>query len=200
MKNEKQIVLFFKKGTSFNQVQLASKLNEKYSELGNPAIFPPNDKDPFQPLIIFNQSPLNLTINSREVSFMYRDDENSFDLIIKILELFEYFDLTFVRMGYISTYNHTKREKDKFKKLMFKDDNPINNDFQIAWYSKELIDSVSVNVWERHLTDVANRVEFASIFDINTPIEEEYNITSDFIKTFIKKCDKFIEEQLRNRL
>lgn len=202
MKNEKQIVLFLKPNSTFNQTELAAKLNSKFSELGNPTILPPNDKDPIQPLIIFNQGILNITMNYNDVSFIF-SEENSKDcdeLIIKIIECLEDFNLDFTRMGYVSTYIHNKKERENFKALMFKDDSVIKDDFQLAWYSKELIDSVSVNVWERHFTDFHNKVEFVSIFDINTPIEEEYNISSEFVEGFLKKCNKFIEDKLDNRL
>ena len=71
----------------------------------------------------------------------------------------------------------------------------INSEFQLSWYRKELIDSVSVNVWEKDLTDTMKGIELVSIFDINTPVDEAYNINSDFLRDFIKKCDKYIENR-----
>jgi hypothetical protein len=49
-----------------------------------------------------------------------------------------------------------------------------------------------VNVWEREMTDLMNGVELLSVYDINTPIDEEYNISSEFVKSFLKACDKYI--------
>lgn len=198
MKNERQIVLFLKKNTSFNQTQIAAKINEKFSELGNPVILPPNDKDPNQPLIIFNQGLLNLTLNYNDVSFVFFEENKDKveELMYEIITMLEDYSLDFVRFGYVSTYLGTKKEKEIFKEKVFKIDNMINDDFQLSWYTKELIDSVSVNVWERHFTDFANNVELVSIFDINTPMEEEFNITSDFIENFIKKCDKHINKKM----
>ena len=51
---------------------------------------------------------------------------------------------------------------------------------------------VSVNVWEKEMTDIMNGVEFVSVYDINTPIDEVYNITSEFLSDFLKQCDKYI--------
>jgi len=200
MKNERQIVLFLKKNTNFNQTQIAAKLNEKFSELGNPIILPSNEKEPNQPLIIFNQGILNLTINYNDVSFVFFEEnkENVEKLIYEIINILEDYSLDFVRFGYVSTYLGTKKEREIFKEKVFKIDNVINDDFQLSWYTKELIDSVSVNVWERHFTDFANNVELVSIFDINTPMEEEYNISSDFIENFIKKCDKYINKKMND--
>ena len=114
---------------------------------------------------------------------------------MEIIEYFEDLDFSFARMGYISTYLHSKKERENFKENVFKDKELINSEFQLSWYSKELIDSVSVNVWEREMTDTMNNVDFVSIFDINTPIDEVYNITAEFLSDFIKKCDKFISER-----
>lgn len=202
MKNERQIVLFFEKNIEFNQTQLAAKLNEKFSELGNPVILPPSDRNREQPLIIFNQSYINMTVSYNAVSFIFSEDDkdNCDKLVIRIMEILEEFGLYFIRMGYVSTYVYGKKERKNFKSIAFKDSIPINDDFQLAWYSKELIDSVAVNVWERYFTDLANKLEFASVFDINTPVEEEYNISSEFVEDFCKKCDKFIEAKLKDRL
>lgn len=202
MKNERQIVLFLEKNIEFNQTQLAAKLNEKFNELGSPVILPARDRNRDQPLIIFNQNYINMTVSYNDVSFIFSEDDKDMcnKLVIRIMEVLEEFDLDFIRMGYVSTYVHGKKERKNFKAIIFKEDNPINDDFQLAWYSRELIDSVSVNVWERHFTDLANKVEFASVFDINTPVEEEYNISSEFVENFLKKCDKFIEGKLEDRL
>lgn len=202
MKNERQIVLFLKKKTEFNQTQLAAKLNERFPELGNPVTLPLNENDPNQPLIIFNQGSLNFSINYNDASFIFfEENKDKVDkLIIEMIEFLEDFDLDFVRMGYVSTHINSKEEREKFKEKIFKNDNLINDDFQLAWYKKELIDSVSVNVWERHFTDFAQKIEFVSIYDINTPVEEEYNISSDFINSFLKKCDKYIDSKKKERL
>ena len=112
-----------------------------------------------------------------------------------IIGFFEELDFTFDRMGYISTFLHNKKTREKFKKIMFNEKTQIESEFQLSWYKKDLIDSVSVNVWRRGITDEINKVDFVSIYDINTPMDEEYNITSEFLSSFIKQCDKYIEEK-----
>lgn len=202
MKNERQIVLFLKKGSTFNQTQIAAKINEKFIELGNPIILPLNDKDINQPLIIFNQGIINITMNYSEISFVFLEEKYSecFKMMIEIIDLLNDFDLDFIRFGYISTYIGTSSNRKKFNSNMFKDDSIIKDDFQLAWYSKTTIDSVLVNVWERHFTDFIANIDFVSIFDINTPIEEEYNINADFLNSFLKKCDIFINKKQENLL
>ncbi len=197
MKDEKQLVLFFSKGTRIDNTSLAAKLASKFSILKDPIVIPFSEQNPNQPLIVFNQGKLQLTVNITDVSFVYNRDEHSklYDTIIEIIECFEDLDYSFERMGYISTFLHTKKEREAFKKKVFKDEELISSEFQLSWYSKELIDSVSVNVWEREMTDLLNNVEFVSIYDINTPRDEVYNITSEFMKDFIKQCDKFIESR-----
>lgn len=202
MKNERQLVLFLKKGNEFNPTNLASSIYNKFNQLGDPIILQPNQNDPNQPLIIFNRGVFGLNINHNDISFVMFEEnyKKYFDLVIEIMSFLEDEDLSFVRMGYISTFLSDEKTREKFKNNMFKDPEIMKNDFQLSWYSKEHIDSVLVNVWEKHLTDFYNKVDFVSIFDINTPLDEEYNITSSFVDNFLKKCDKFVESRLSDRL
>lgn len=196
MKDEKQIVLFLKRGTTFNQVQLAAKLNEKISSLGIPVTLPFDNNNPNSPLIIFNKGLMDLSISYNEVSFIYEKDKNLVDTCVEIIDLLTEEGLDFVRFGYVSTYIRTKKDKEKYIDREFKNPNEFENEFNVSKYKSELIDSVRVNVWERNLTDKLNGVEFVTVIDINTPIAEEYNITSDFVSDFIKSCDEYIKEKL----
>ena len=200
MKNEKQIVLFLAKNTSYNEIQLAARLNENFPDLGSPMTIPFDEKNPGAPIIVFNQGKINLTMNYNDVSFIYnRETEKENDeLMLEIVSFLEE-NLRFVRLGYVTTYIHSKVERENFIENVFKDRKMITSEFQLSWYTSSLIDSVKVNVWERHLTDIMNKVEFVSIFDINTPIEEENNISSDFLNSFLKKCDKDIKDRMNDR-
>ncbi len=197
MKDEKQLVLFFKKETEIDGAALAYKLSTKFNILGQPAVIPFNPSNPNQPLVIFNQGLINLTVNFGDISFIYNREDHLkyYNEIMDIIACFEELDFSFERMGYISTLLHTKKDREKFRNHIFKDSDMIDSEFQLSWYKKELIDSVSVNVWQREMTDMINNVDLVSIYDINTPIDEVYNINSDFLSDFIKKCDKFIEKK-----
>lgn len=197
MKDEKQLVLFFSKGTKVDNTILAAKLKEKFDILGDPIVIPFNVNNPEQPLIIFNQGKIKLTVGAIDVSIIYDKElrKEVYDTIIEIVELFEYLDYSFERMGYISTFLHSKKDKERFIDKVFKDKSIVESEFNMSWYKKDLIDSVSVNVWQKGLTDLINGIDFVSIYDINTPINEVYNITSEFLNDFLKKCDKYIAEK-----
>lgn len=197
MKDEKELVLFFRQGTEINNVELAANLSKEFDFLKEPVVLPFNPNNPRQPLIIFEQGIVKLTVSVSDVSFAYlkEDHKKIYDDIIKIIEYFEEEDISFERMGYVSTFLHNKKEKNKFKSQMFVDNSPIEDEFQVSWYRKELIDSVSVNVWIKGITDMINNVELILVYDINTPMNEVYNISSEFLRDFIKKCDKYIEEK-----
>ena len=195
MKDEKQLVLFFREGVEIDNVELASKLSKKFECLKDPIVIPFNPNSPRQPLIIFERGKLKLSVSISEISFTYFNTEhkNLYDTVMEIIEYFEELDMSFERMGYISTFLHTSKEKEKFKKIIFNDKAPIDSEFQVSWYKKELIDSVSVNVWIKGITDMMNNIDFVSVYDINTPIDEVYNISCEFLRDFIKQCDKYIE-------
>ena len=196
MKDEKQLVLFFNEGIKIDNTLLAAKLKEKFEILKDPIVIPFNKNNPNQPLILFNRGKLQLSVSIFDVSIIYNSElhKELYDTLIEIVELFENLDYSFVRMGYISTFLHSKKEREIFKGNVFKDKTMVESEFQLSWYKKELIDSVSVNVWKKALTDIINKVEFVTIYDINTPMDEKYNITSEFLSDFIKKCDKYIIE------
>ena len=197
MKDEKQLVLFFRRGQEIDGASLAAHLSEKFKVLKDPIVIPFNPKNREQPLIIFNQGTLKLNVTVTDVSFICNRDDYSklYDTIIEIVEYLEELDYSFERMGYIATFLHSKKDKEKFIEKVFKDKDLIDNEFQLSWYKKELIDSVSVNVWQRNMTDMMNKVDFVTVFDINTPIDEVYNITSSFLDEFLKKCDKYMSEK-----
>lgn len=195
MNEEKQIVLFFRKGIVVNGPELALKLSNKFSFLGSPTVIPYNPKDVLQPLVIFNQGMIEFTATASDINIVYKkkDHEQIYDDIMSVIEFLEELDYSFDRMGYITTFLHSKKEKENFMKNVFKDQDLINSEFQLSWYKKELIDSVLVNVWEREMTDLMNGVMLLSVFDINTPIDEQYNISSEFLRDFLKKCDRYVE-------
>lgn len=200
MKDEKQIVLFLKKDTKYDNTSLAVSLKDSFPDLGNPAVIPFDVKNPNQPLIIFNQGCMSLVMNRSEISFIYDDNSNNFDLIIQIISFLENEDFDFTRFGYISTFIQTEKTKKQFLKNMLVNSDEIDSDFNFSWHRRELIDSVSVNVWQRELTDSINKIDLISVFDINSPIDEEYNINSEFLENFIQKCDKYIEKKQNEML
>jgi len=202
MNNEKQIVLFLEKNQEFSEIKLASELYENFPLLEAPITIPYDEKKPNNPLIIFNRGIMQMTMNRNDVSFIFKDEDNDecLEMIESIMERLDDNRIKFNRLGYVSSYIHTAKEKAKFITNVFKDKNIVKDEFNLSWYKEELIDSVRVNVWEKHLTDTMNKVDFLTIIDINTPRDKEYNITSEFTIDFIKKCNKYISKLLDERI
>lgn len=198
MKEEKKIVLFLEKDENINEKELVAKLEEKYPKLGK-ALILPNNINGKASIIVFNRGIMNLTISKKSISFTFeRNDKDAYELFLEITAYFDE-DFDFSRLGYVTSYKHTNEERNNFLNNVFIDKKMITSDFQLSWYKEEHIDSVKVNVWERHITDLINGVEFISIFDINTPIDEKYYINFEFIENFLKKCDKFIVDRINDR-
>ncbi len=202
MNNEKQIVLFLNNNIEFSEIKLANELFDSFPELEAPITIPYDSNKPNNPLIIFNRGIMQLTMNRNDVSFIFNDEHSKecLELIEGIMDKLDDNRITFMRLGYVSTYMHSAKEKTKFLSNTFKDKNLIKDEFNLAWYKEELIDSVRVNVWERHLTDRMNNVDFISVIDINTPRDKEYNINTEFTIDFIKSCDKYISKLLDTRI
>ena len=62
MDNEKQIVLFLKSGTTFNELQIAAKINERHPSLDSPITIPYDENNPNNPLFIFNKGKISSII------------------------------------------------------------------------------------------------------------------------------------------
>ena len=202
MKDEKQIVLFLEKNIEFSEVKIASEIYEKYPNLNSPITIPYDKDKPNNPLIIFNRGVMQLTLNRNDLSFIFKkeDEKTCMDIIEGVIDLLDDNRITFNRIGYVSSHIHSKKDKTSFINNLFKDKKSIGDEFNLAWYKEELIDSVRVNVWERHLTDNLNNVDFVSIIDINTPMDKELNVSSEFTLDFIKNCDKYIKKVLDERI
>ena len=116
---EKQIVVFFKRGTMVESTKLAAKLSERFPGLLDPIVLPINEKDLSQPLVIFNRGIFNLTITLTDMSFIYKANKHKdyFSIIVDILTCLEELDYSFERLGYLSTIFHDRKDKEKCEAL-----------------------------------------------------------------------------------
>ena len=88
MKDEKQLVLFFRNKDVIDNASLAARLKSKFDILKDPLVVPFNPNQPNQPLILFNQGDLKLAVNLNDISFVYNKELHSklYDVIIDIVE------------------------------------------------------------------------------------------------------------------
>ena len=202
MKDNTQIVLFFSNNSTFNPTKIADKIIEEIPSLKQPMILPPNKEDIGAPVIIFNQNKeINITVSIVNIALIFYTDKlkDCKKIILKLLDIFDRDGVSFNRIGYISSNVLPKKEVKKLKNRIFKDEELINaEDFQVAWYKKVLLDGTKVNCWERYFTDVASNDNLMAVYDINTPVQEEYNINDEFVSLYIKNCQSFIDDKIDN--
>lgn len=192
MVEDRQLVLFFNNSYDINLI--ADILVRKFSFLNEVLVIPPTEEN--APNIVFQKGEVKLTIFRKYLNLNYLINFD-FDLIIEIIETLENEGFVFNRMGYISIYFHKIDEKIKFIENSFKKEEKRNQEFQLYRYSSDLIDSVKVNVVEIEKTNPEKDLPMITIFDINTPVDEIYNITSSFLGDFIKECDKYAKNVVR---
>lgn len=195
MLEDRQLVLFY--NNSFNVDELADTLVRKFAFLDEVMVIPKTEEN--TPLIIFQKGEVKLTVFHDSVNINYLKDFE-FNNIIEIIETMEDSGFTFHRMGYIFIYFHTNEEKEYFKKNTFFKEDKRSDEFQLYRYNRDLIDSVKVNVVEIERTNPEDNISMSTIFDINTPLDEKYNITSSFLTDFIKECDRYIKRVIENNL
>lgn len=195
MLEDRQIVVFFK--NAFDVDNVASILVKKFLFLGEVIVIPKNEEK--TPLIVFQKGEVKLMIFDDSVHINYLKDFD-FEQILEIVGTLENEGFEFKRMGYISNYFFNEEEKNRFIENTLVKDNKRNNHIQLYRFNMDLIDSVKVNVVEIEKTTEEFNIPMITMFDINTPVEDEYNITSSFLESFIKECDRYIRSVINNNI
>lgn len=200
MNKDVQIVLFFSKNTYYNATRLAAKINEKIEVLKEAMVLPQNGQKKDEPIILFNQNEdFQVTLNYEAMTLLYRSEkkEEGKKILLKLLEVILDEDLTFTRIGYISTNELAKKNVQLFKDSAFKiEEIKKSEDFQLSWYTPIMLSATKVNLWQKYLTDSMQTDKLIAIFDVNTPLEEEYLITIDFVDNFIEKTEELISKKI----
>lgn len=195
MLEDRQLVVFFK--NAFDVDNVASILVKKFLFLGEVIVIPKNEEK--TPLIVFQKGEVKLMIFDDSVHINYLKDFD-FEQILEIVGTLENEGFEFKRMGYISNYFFNEEEKNRFIENTLVKDNKRNNHIQLYRFNMDLIDSVKVNVVEIEKTTEEFNIPMITMFDINTPVEDEYNITSSFLESFIKECDRYIRSVINNNI
>lgn len=200
MNKDVQIVLFFNKNTYYNATRLAAKINEKVEILKEAMVLPQNSQKRDEPIILFNQNEdFQVTLNYEAMTLLYRK-ENSKEgkkVLLDLLEVILDEDLTFTRIGYISTNELPKKKVQLFKEEVFQvEEIKKSEDFQLSWYTPIMLNATKVNLWQKYLTDSMQTDKLIAIFDVNTPLEEEYLITMDFVDNYIEKVEELISKKI----
>lgn len=200
MNKDVQIVLFFKNNTNYNATKLAATINEKIETLQEAMVLPQNATKKEEPIILFNQNKeYQLTLNYETMTFMYYQEnaKKGKEILLQLLEIVEEEELEFIRIGYITSFELEHKKVKKAKELFFAlEEVKEAEDFQLAWYSPVILKASKVNLWQKYLTDSMQTDKLIAIFDINTPVEEEYNITIDFVKDYLDGAEALVEKKI----
>lgn len=200
MNKDVQIVLFFSKNTYYNATRLAAKINEKVEILKEAMVLPQNSQKRDEPIILFNQNEdFQVTLNYEAMTLLYRKEKSKEGkkVLLDLLEVILDEDLTFTRIGYISTNEMPKKKVQLFKDDVFQvEEIKKSEDFQLSWYTPIMLNATKVNLWQKYLTDSMQTDNLIAIFDVNTPLEEEYLITIDFVDNYIEKVEELISKKL----
>jgi hypothetical protein len=195
-----QIVLFFSPKTSFNPNQIAADINKKIPFLGNGIVLPINHNDPNMPIIIFNENQelnVSMTSISANIVFGEKDLKKYKEVILKILNIFDYNKVSFSRIGMVITRALPKTDIKKLKSKLFKDEEIIEaKDFLVAWHTPIHLDGTKFNCWERYFIDTTNN-NLVGVFDINTPVEETYYINDEFVDKCITQSIRYVDRKIK---
>ena len=197
MNDLKEIVIFFKDITNFSALDVASDLKSRMPEILDPIIFPESDKNP---IFIFNQNQdIKIEVDKKCVRLGLRSKyfKSLSTVVFDIVDAFESVGCSFNRIGYVTSIFLSEKYIDIYKKHYLNVDN-LNDvlELNLSWYLKLQTSKVSLNCWEKIIT---NKLEFPDLlvqYDINTPVDKEITTDMKFIKEFFKVSEDFIESRM----
>ncbi len=194
MDNNIQIALFFDQTYYIDTVLIAGKLKEKIELLGEGTVLP-YDKNAKTPIVIFdNSEQIRLLIFTNQVLITFLTDEMSFiEKNLKIIfDLLKKIKMNISRIGYIKTITLGLQEATLFKNNAFDDNEILHADeYLVSYYKLVKINKINVNCWKKYST---NNNDFIISFDLNTLVDEDQNVDYNYTISYIKSCNKYIEE------
>lgn len=194
MENNIQIGLFFNRDHYFDTVLLAGKFKAKVPDLGDGVVIPYNGESN-APLIIFDNSiQVKLLVFANHVLITLPVNQELFfkKNLKAIINVLEKEKIALTRIGYLKTITLGEQESVLFRNNAFDDNEILHADeYQVSYYKLIKINELNVNCWKKYLTD---KNKFTISFDLNTLMEEEQNIDYDFVISFMKDSDHYIEQ------
>ena len=136
-----------------------------------------------------------------EVLYLEKNESKYFKslstVVFDIVDAFESVGCSFNRIGYVTSIFLSEKYIDIYKKHYLNVDN-LNDvlELNLSWYLKLQTSKVSLNCWEKIIT---NKLEFPDLlvqYDINTPVDKEITTDMKFIKEFFKVSEDFIESRM----
>lgn len=199
MKDDKEIVLFFKENSSFKAIDVAKEIISRYPEVGNPVIIPESDKREV-PVIIFNENPdfqIQVSLKTCTIVINHSYFEKISTIVFDIVDTFLEFKQEFVRIGYISNVflspSTILRAKKKYLNSKIIDE---ITDFNFSWYKKLESSFGAINCWQRLITDDKSFNDLLCQFDFNTVASDVISLEMKRIKEFFKLANEYIEDRI----
>lgn len=192
------IILFIKPNVNIDFSQLINKMQECYKEIGNGILIEKSNNNPNQPNFIFNNNKdIQIDGNNHHISINLFNDyvyiKN--DIIEMLWDAFDYEDLEFTRVGYITEVHYTGNNLDKIKTSLLNETIANSSDeFQVAYHQTIKFQRKNINCWKRYIKFLTSPLIIN--YDINTKEENIKEINYKLLKEFIEFADKFINEDI----
>jgi len=198
MNDSKEICLYFEKNSTYNPIDIAKEIQNRYKEIGEPIVLPvSNNKD--LPLIVFqNNSDFYLRCNYHTLNFVVNHTyfKKIETIIFDLIDLFEESNVKFIRIGYICNIYLSSNLVDKYKKLYLKEDKVSDmEEYQIYLFKELKTKYNNINSWERIFSEGNNKHDLLLQYDFNSRHEDKIDFDMKYIKEFIKVSNEYIESR-----
>ena len=197
MNDSKEICLYFEKGTTYNQLEIATEIQERFPDIGNPLIVPKTNKD--VPVLMYQDNPqfflrcdfniLNFVVDH---SYFKKLETMIFDLV----DVFEEHGVEFVRIGYVANIYLDKKNVDKYRKNYLKEDKTKDmEEYQIYLFKELETKYGNINSWERIFSEGNAKHDLLLQYDFNSKHEDKIDFDMKYIKEFVKVSNDYIESR-----
>lgn len=199
MYDTKEVVLFFNKEVNFESFDVAKEITKRFPQIGD-AIILPNSKNLRQPVILFSSSEV-IKIQISKISVNILVNHTLFDEltsgVFDLIDLFEGFDCSFNRIGYIASFLISPRDKEILENKYLKMEKLKDvTDYSMSFYHEIKTKENNLNAWERITYDSANLKDVLYQFDINSKENDQITFDMKYLKRFFKDANNFIDKKV----
>lgn len=205
MKINSQISLYLTNDNKYDELDITRYLIDLYPELDKPIIFTENSNFPMEanaPIFIFDKNEKLQIIGNYYYITIHCNEEYSSRISEITKSITKYLldnCVKIYRVGYVNVFNDGTDKIKKIKNKYFKEDKIIRSEgFELSWLSYININDTDCNCWQRYYINKKEQDELNNLIDVNIKEDIEVSINCDFITSFIKDVDIYIETERKN--
>jgi len=192
--NNREIGLFFHRKYIYDPINIAEQLKSSFPDLGE-AVILPVDESNNNPVFIFDKNS-NFTIYASLSNIIVKLGPSKYPnikgILGVILNIFSDEKIEFTRLGIVNTIVLGEKEKNLFINNAFEAKQIIMaKEIELSYFQNIDYKDKILNCWKRY---ISNNELFYVVVDINTQMEDIFEINIKNIMKFIEFALEYMEQ------